>query len=206
MIFLIIWLLLIVYARYLAPGTGANNPIFPELFNGNIGAIDPLVFAVFNSLGIFPMVFLTILLLNDKQRWPAWPFALLSFGIGAFSLLPYYAFGNKKSGKKLRTPRWLVRFLRSRFWLIVLIIMWTVNWLTLLQGFSFADYVDYFFASSLVSVMTVDWLVLYGLSIYTVHRFYPDARSKGLAWVPIIGPVLVLLRNRDLLRNRNRLY
>ncbi|RLQ90241.1 hypothetical protein [Planomicrobium sp. Y74] len=203
MIFLIIWLLLIVYARYLAPGTGANNPIFPKLFNGNIGEIDPLVFAVFNSLGIFPMVFLTILLLNDKQRWPAWPFALLSFGIGAFSLLPYYAFGIRPSDKKLRTPRWLVRFLRSRYWLIVLIIMWTINWLTLLQGFSFADYVDYFFASSLVSVMTVDWLVLYGLSIYTVQRFYPDARSKGLAWVPIIGPVLVLLRNRDLLRNKN---
>ena len=203
MIFLIIWLLLIVYARYLAPGTGANNPIFPELFNGNIGEIDPLVFAVFNSLGIFPMVFLTILLLNDKQRWPAWPFALLSFGIGAFSLLPYYAFGIKKSARKLRTPRWLVRFLRSRFWLIALIIMWAGNWLTLLQGFSFADYVDYFFASSLVSVMTVDWLVLYGLSIYTVHRFYPDARYKGLAWVPIIGPVLVLLMNRDLLGNKS---
>ena len=202
MIFLLIWLLLIGYAVYIAPGTGANNPIFPELFNGNIGDIDPLVFAVFNSLGIFPMVFLTILLLNDKQRWPAWPFALLSFGIGAFALLPYYAFGIRPSDKKLRTPRWLVRFLRSRFWLIALIIMWVGNWLTLLQGFSFADYVDYFFASSLVSVMTVDWFVLYALSIYTVHRFYPDARSKGLAWVPIIGPVLVLFMNRNLTGNK----
>ncbi|WP_203333749.1 hypothetical protein [Planococcus beigongshangi] len=198
MVFLLIWILLILYARYLAPGTGANNPIFPELFNGSIGAIDPLVLAVFNSLGIFPLVFLTLLLLNDKQRWPAWPFALLSFGIGAFSLLPYFAFGIKKSDRKLRTPRWLFRFLRSRFWLIVLIIMWAGNLLTLLQGFSFADYADSFFASSLVSVMTVDWLVLYGLSIYTVHRFYPDARAKGLAWIPIIGPVLVLLRNRPL--------
>ncbi|WP_422124303.1 hypothetical protein DHX103_05655 [Planococcus sp. X10-3] len=198
MIFFIIWLLLIAYAVFWAPGTGANNPIFPELFNGNIGAIDPLVFAVFNSLGIFPLVFLTLLLLNDRMRWPAWPFALLSFGIGAFSLLPYFAFGIRKPEKKLRTPLWLVRFLRSRFWLIVLIVMWTGNWLTLLQGFSFADYADSFFASSLVSVMTVDWFVLYGLSIYTVHRLYPDARYKGLAWIPIVGPVLVLLGNRTL--------
>lgn len=198
MIFLLIWLLLIGYAIFLAPGTGANNPVIPQLLSGDWGAIDPLVLAVFNSLGLFPLVFLTLLLLNDRMRWPAWPFALLSFGIGAFSLLPYYAFGLRKPEKKLRTPRWLVRFLRSRFWLIVLIVMWTGNWLTLLQGFSFADYADSFFASSLVSVMTVDWFVLYGLSVYTVHRFYPDARYKGLAWIPIVGPVIVLLMNREL--------
>lgn len=198
MVFLIIWLLLIAYAVFLAPGTGANNPIIPQLLSGDWGAIDPLVLAVFNSLGIFPLVFLTLLLLNDEQRWPAWPFALLSFGIGAFALLPYYAFGIRKPEKRLRTPRWLVRFLRTRFWLIVLIVMWAGNWLTLLQGFSFTDYADAFFASSLVSVMTVDWFVLYGLSVYTVHRFYPDAHSKGLAWIPIIGPVLVLLMNREL--------
>lgn len=203
MIFLIIWLLLILYAVYWAPGTGANNPIFPELLNGNIGDIDPLVLAVFNSLGIFPLVFLTILLLNDRWRWPAWPFTLLSFGIGAFSLLPYFAFGFRKPEKKLRTPRWLVRFLRSRFWLIVLIVMWAGNLLTLLQGFSFADYVDYFFAASLVSTMTVDWFVLYGLSIYTLYRLYPAARYKALAWIPIIGPVIVLLVNRNLIERTN---
>lgn len=201
MLFLIVWLLLIAYAAFLAPGTGANNPVIPQLLSGDWGAIDPLVLAVFNSLGLFPLVFLTLLLLNDRMRWPAWPFALLSFGIGAFALLPYYAFGLRKPEKKLRTPRWLVRFLRSRFWLIVLIIMWAGNWLTLLQGFSFADYADAFFASSLVSVMTADWFVLYGLSVYTVYRLYPHARSKALAWIPIVGPVLVLLLNRKLLKD-----
>ncbi|WP_033541027.1 hypothetical protein [Planococcus sp. CAU13] len=203
MVFFLIWILLIIYARYLAPGTGANNPIFPELFDGNIGAIDPLVLAVFNSLGLFPLVFFTILVLNDHWRFPAWPFTLLSFVIGAFALLPYFAFGLRKPKKNLRTPRWLIRFLRSRFWLITLIVMWAINLLTLLQGFSFADYVDYFFASSLVSVMTVDWFVLYGLSVYTVYRLYPDARAKGLAWIPIIGPVLVLLRNRQLVEENS---
>ena len=198
MVFLVIWILLILYAVYWAPGTGANNPIFPELLNGNIGDIDPLVLAVFNSLGIFPLVFLTMLLLNDRWRWPAWPFTLLSFGIGAFSLLPYFAFGFRKPEKKLRTPRWLHRFLRSRFWLIVLIIMWAGNGLTLLRGFSFADYVDYFFSASLVSTMTVDWFVLYGLSVYTLYRLYPAARYKALARIPIIGPVFVLLLNREL--------
>lgn len=195
MIFFIIWLLLVGYAVFLAPG-GETDPVLSNIFSGNFGAIDPLVFAVFNSLGLFPMVFLTLLLLNDRQKWPAWPFALLSFVVGAFSLLLYFAFGDRKADRGLRTPQWLVRFLGSRFWLILLMLSWTVNGLTLLQGFSFVAYQEAFFASSLVSVMTVDWFVLWGLSVYAVYRFYPQAKLKALAWVPIVGPVLVLFTNK----------
>lgn len=195
MIFFIIWLLLIGYAVFLAPG-GETDPILSNIFSGNFGEIDPLVFAVFNSLGLFPMVFLTLLLLNDRQKWPAWPFALLSFVVGAFSLLLYFAFGDRKAERRLRTPSWLVRFLGSRFWLILLMVSWVANGLTLLQGFSLAAYREAFFASGLVSVMTVDWFVLWGLSIYAVHRFYPEAKLKALAWIPIIGPILVLFANK----------
>jgi len=194
-IFLITWLLLIGYALFLAPG-GETDPIMSSVFSGDIGAIDPLVLAVFNSLGLFPMMFLTILLLNDRQKWPAWPFALLSFGIGAFALLPYFALGNRKTDRRLRTPAWLVRFLSSRFWLIVFMLFWVGNALTLLQGFSLTAYQDAFFASSLVSVMTVDWFVLWGLSVYTVYHFYPHAKRKSLAWIPILGPILVLYLNK----------
>lgn len=206
MIFFVIWVLLIGYAVFLAPG-GDADPVFSKILSMEWGDIDPLVFAVFNSLGLFPAVFLTLLLLNDRQRWPAWPFALASFGIGAFALLPYFAFGQKPAERKLRTPKWLVRFLASPIWLIALIALSIGNLLTLLQGFSLAAYREAFFASSLVSVMTVDWFVLWGLSVYTVRRFYPEARHRALAWIPVIGPVLVLLLNRELRsplkRNKN---
>ena len=195
MIFLLVWLLLVGYAVFLAPG-GETDPVLSNIFSGQLGEIDPLVLAVFNSLGLFPMVFLTLLLLNDRQKWPAWPFALLSFGVGAFSLLLYFAFGDRKAERGLRTPNWLARFLGSRFWLILLMLSWIANGLTLLQGFSLAAYRDAFFASGLVSVMTVDWFVLWGLSVYTVYRFYPEAKLKALAWIPIIGPVLVLFINK----------
>ncbi|AQU80661.1 MULTISPECIES: hypothetical protein [Planococcus] len=195
MIFLIVWLLLIGYAVFLAPG-GETDPILSSIFSGDLGAIDPLVLAVFNALGLFPLVFLTLLLLNDRQKWPAWPFALLSFGIGAFSLLLYFAFGNRQADRKLRTPDWLARFLASRFWLVVLMVFWLLNGLTLFQGFSLAAYREAFFASSLVSVMTVDWFVLWGLSVYATYHFYSQAKLKSLAWIPIIGPVLVLFVNK----------
>lgn len=195
MIFLTIWLLLIGYAVFLAPG-GETDPILTSIFSGDLGAIDPLVLAVFNSLGLFPMMFVTILLLNDRQKWPAWPFALLSFGIGAFALLPYFAFGIRQKDRGLRTPEWLFRFLSSKFWLLVLMLFWVINTLTLFQGFSLAAYQEAFFASGLVSVMTVDWFVLWGLSVYTVYHFYPQAKHKSLAWIPILGPILVLYLNK----------
>lgn len=203
MIFFTVWLALIGYAVFLAPG-GDVDPVMSKIFSGQLAEIDPLVLAVFNSLGIFPAVFLTLLLLNDRQRWPAWPAAVASFGIGAFALLPYFAFGAKPSQKELRTPKWLVRFLSSRIWLGALMALWLGNLLTLLQGFSLAAYREDFFASSLVSVMTVDWFVLWGLSVYTVYRFYPDATNKALAWVPILGPVLVLFTNKELLHSAEK--
>lgn len=196
MIFLIIWILLLVYAFFLAPGQGnGNDPVFTEVFAGNWPAIDPLVLTVFNSLGIFPLVFLTLLLRNDTKRWPAWPFSIVSFALGAFALLPYFAFGKRPPERKLRTPNWLLNILKSRTWLLFLIVVTIANLVTLMNGVSIEGYMETFQQSHLVSVMTVDWFILWGLSVYAVYDYYPNARMKALAFLPIVGPPLVLLIN-----------
>lgn len=196
MVFIIIWILLVGYAVFLAPGQGnASDPVLSEVFQGNWAAIDPLVLTVFNSLGIFPLVFLTLLLRNDRMRWPAWPFSLVSFGLGAFSLLPYFAFGNRPPERKLRTPSWMMKILQSKTWLAFLILITVANLITLQNGISLDAYMETFNQSHLVAVMTVDWFVLWGLSVYAVYHFYPEARMKPLAFLPILGPPLVLLVN-----------
>ncbi|KIL51371.1 hypothetical protein KP77_08830 [Jeotgalibacillus alimentarius] len=195
--FIIVWLLLLSYALFFAPGSEGSDPVMESVLAGNWTAIDPLVLTVFNSLGIFPLVFLTILLRNDRQKWPAWPFSLAAFAGGAFALLPWFAFGDRSAKRGLRTPRWLLRILKSKVWLILLLVMIFGNLLTLLQGFSPAAYGDAFMESSLVSVMTVDWFILWWLSVEAINRFYPDVKNKGLAWIPIAGPVLVLFFVKD---------
>ncbi|MBT2582807.1 hypothetical protein [Planococcus sp. ISL-109] len=195
MVFLILWLLLISYAVFVAPA-GSGGIEFGALLMGDWEGVDPLILAVFNSLGIFPLVFLTLLVPNDRFRWPAWPFALLSFGVGAFSLLPYFAFGAKPPERKRRGPEKLHRLLRSKAWLLFVAAISIINFLTVLRGFSLDAYGEAFRTSSLVSVMTVDWLVLWGLSVYAIYRFEPDAQFKQLALLPVVGPVLVLLLNR----------
>ncbi|XKH49448.1 hypothetical protein LG275_07275 [Chryseomicrobium palamuruense] len=198
MIFFVVWILLVGYAVFLAPGQGnSSDPVLTEVFAGNWAAIDPLVLTVFNSLGIFPLLFLTVLLRNDTKHWPAWPFSLVSFGLGAFSLLLYFAFGNRPPERKIRTPKWLLRILRSKTWLLFLIVITVANLISLQNGISLDAYRETFQQSHLVSVMTVDWFVLWGLSIYAVYHFYPEARAKALAFIPIAGPALVLLINSN---------
>lgn len=202
MVFLIIWLLLIGYAVFLTPSGASPSPV--ALLTGDWDGIDALVIVVFNTLGIFPMVFLTLLLLNDKQKWPAWPFAILSFVVGAFSLLPYFAFGDRPANRSLRTPGWLYRIISSRAWLLVILILWVANFAILLRGFSLQAYAEAFQTSGLVATMSVDWLVLWGLSIYAVYRFHPEAKSKALAWIPVAGPILVLLVNLESLKAKRQ--
>ncbi|MGX7594591.1 hypothetical protein ACWNS2_05070 [Planococcus plakortidis] len=196
MAFLAIWLLMIAYAVFFAP-SGSGGYEFGPLLMGEWEGIDPLILAVFNSLGIFPLVFLTLLLPNDRFSWPAWPFVFASFGVGAFSLLPYFAFGGKPPEKQRRGPNWLHRILRSKAWLIFVAAISTINFLTVFRGFSPQAYVEAFQTSSLVSVMTIDWFVLWGLSVYATYRFLPETRFKQLALLPVVGPVLVLLFNRN---------
>lgn len=196
MVFLLVWLLMIAYAVFFAP-SGSGGIEFGPLLMGDWEGVDPLILAVFNSLGIFPLVFLTLLVPNDRFRLPAWPFALLSFGVGAFALLPYFAFGAKPPGKKRRGPNWLHRILRSKAWLIFVAAISVINFLTVFRGFSLEAYMEAFQTSSLVSVMTVDWFVLWGLSVYAVYCFEPDADFKQLSLLPVVGPVLVLLFNRN---------
>ncbi|WP_342526528.1 hypothetical protein MKY84_12870 [Chryseomicrobium sp. FSL W7-1435] len=201
MIFIVVWILLVAYAIFFAPGQGnSSDPVLTEVFAGNWAAIDPLVLTVFNSLGIFPLIFLTLLLRNDTERWPAWPFSIASFGLGAFALLPYFAFGNRPPERKIRTPKWLLRILTSKTWLIFLIVITVANLVTLTNGVSITSYGAVFQQSHLVSVMTVDWFVLWGLSIYAVYHYYPEARMKPLAFLPIAGPPLVLLVNATRLK------
>lgn len=132
MAFLVIWLLMIAYAVFFAP-SGSGGIEFGPLLMGDWEGVDPLILAVFNSLGIFPLVFLTLLVPNDRFRWPGWPFALVSFGVGAFSLLPYFAFGDKPPETKRRGPSWLHRILRSKAWLIFVAAISIINFLTVLS-------------------------------------------------------------------------
>lgn len=69
---------------------------------------DPWSVAVFNLMGVWPLLFAGPLLADGPgQRVPAWPFVVLSFAAGAFVLTPYLLL--RRWDQPDRTSGWLVR-------------------------------------------------------------------------------------------------
>jgi hypothetical protein len=89
----LLWVSFAVYAFFLAP---PNQPdtfeLIKNLSTGKWDGINPLVIALFNIMGIWPMIYSGLIFSDGReQKIPAWPFAVGSFGVGAFALLPYLA-------------------------------------------------------------------------------------------------------------------
>ena len=193
-----IWLIFILYALFFAPGVDLwNDPIVHSLLKGQFGDVDSLVVTVFNFLGIFPLLFATLLLPKDKNIVPAWPFILGSILFGAFSLLPYFFLRKEGYPRPIRIPGWMVTLLNSR-WYTAFLILISISALSyLLNGFSFNTFWLSFKESKLVSVMTIDFLLLTWLSHYIIKQQYGIKKYTWLCFFPILGPLMLRWNKRN---------
>ena len=88
-----IWLVLIIYTFGFAPPDRPETlDLILKLSTGHVTGINPLIITLFNLMGILPIVYACLLLVDGQgQQLTAWKFAIASFGVGAFALLPYLA-------------------------------------------------------------------------------------------------------------------
>ncbi|MEG4588802.1 DUF2834 domain-containing protein [Microcoleus sp. MOSTC5] len=90
----LLWIAFITYAFVFAPPDSPEKTItlITNLSTGQIADINPLIVALFNIMGVWPLIYSCVLFADGRgQKIPAWLFATLSFGVGAFALLPYLA-------------------------------------------------------------------------------------------------------------------
>lgn len=89
--FAALWLAFIVYAFVFAPSNQPDTAtLIQKLSTGDWTGINPAIVALFNLMGIWPLAYACLALIDGhNQKAPAWPFVLGSFGLGAFLLLPY---------------------------------------------------------------------------------------------------------------------
>lgn len=207
----LLWVAFIAYALFMAPGNSpANDPIFKDLLT--LQSREPWLLTVFSWLGIFPVVFTCLLLRKSVttlkgQRIPAWPFVLFSFGLGAFALLPYFALiSPSRTGIHDRVPsvkqskRGVSRVASHKLTHLILLLLTLGSALYALTEGNLDRFVDAFYQSSFVHIMTIDFVVLTLLSMYAIFR---DARVNGRtsswAWaglLPLAGPLVYLLTER----------
>ncbi|MDX1978311.1 MAG: DUF2834 domain-containing protein [Pseudanabaenaceae cyanobacterium bins.68] len=199
----LLWLSFGIYAFGFAPPEAGNtSELIQDLIAGKWQQINPVVVALFNLMGVLPAMYAAILFADGKgQKVPASWFVLLSFGIGAFGLLPYFAL-RQPNPTFDGTKNFWIRFWDSRLTGLGL----TAIAITLLIyglktgdfGANWADYVVQFRTNRFIHVMTLDFGLLCLLFSWILAD---DMRRRGLTesgifqavtLVPLLG-VLVYL-------------
>ncbi len=198
--FWIVWFSFVVYAFGFAP---PNQPdtlqTIQSLTTGQIQGINPLIVALFNILGVFPVIYACVLLLDGRmQRVRAYPFVLGSFAAGAFALLPYLAL-REPNGEFSGPKDWLLKVLDSR-WMGVGVTIAAV--LLLMFGLTQGDWADFLTrwqTDRFVHVMSLDFCLLCILFPFVLKDDMQRRQwnQPGIFWavscVPFLGAAIYLL-------------
>jgi hypothetical protein len=156
-----IWLGFISYAFVFAPPDSPDTfELIKNLSTGQWEGINPLVIALFNIMGVLPMIYSCILFIDGRgQKIPAWLFATVSFAVGAFAIVPYLALRaeNKQFfGKK----NLLIKILDSRITGVFLTVSAAILVVYGFRGGDWANFVQQWQTSRFIHVMSLDFCLL----------------------------------------------
>lgn len=194
----ILWLGFSVYAFGLAPpDQGDSLELIINLSTGQWAEVNPLIVALFNEMGIWPMIYAAVLLADGRgQKIPAWPFVGASFALGAFALLPYLALRDAQVDVD-EPPDRVLKFWQSR-WLGVSLAVGAIAFLLygLLQG-SWSEFVVAWHRSRFIHIMSLDFCCLCLVFLTTFGDDLARRQMRGWYWwglasVPLVGPLIYL--------------
>jgi hypothetical protein len=195
----LLWVGFVAYAFIFAPPDQPDTiALITNLSTGNWEEINPLIISLFNLMGIWPMVYTCIFLIDGRgQKIPAWPFALGSWALGAFALLPYFALRQPNprfSGQK----NLLINILDARLTGVALTIGTIVLFTSGLINGNWPDFIQQWQTSRFIHVMSLDFCVL---SLIFPALLGDDLARRGInnrvifwlvALIPLLGPVVYL--------------
>jgi len=159
--FVLLWVGFSVYAFTLAPPSQPDTfDLIVKISSGQWDGINPVIIALFNLMGVWPMAYACLMLIDGTgQKIAAWPFVSLSFGVGAFMILPYLALrepnptfdGPKTAVLKLVDSRWTGRAIA-----LGSLILLTYG---ITQG-DWSDFARQWQTSQFIHVMSLDFCML----------------------------------------------
>jgi hypothetical protein len=201
----LLWLGLVVYAFFLAPPNQPDTAdLILNLSTGKWRGINPIVIALFNLMGIWPILYTSLLLVDGRgQKVPAWPFAAASFAVGAFAILPYLILrkpGIPFTGEK----NWILKIWDSKLLgVIALLGGGTLLAYGFLQG-NWADFWQQWRSDRFIHVMSLDFCLL---SLLFPVLLKDDMARRGIEnpsvfWLvsllPIVGGASYLIARPSL--------
>ncbi|MEH2285176.1 MAG: DUF2834 domain-containing protein [Nostoc sp.] len=195
----LLWLGFIVYAFFLAPPEQPGTfELIKNLSIGQWQGVNPLVIALFNLMGIWPLIYSAVVFIDGRgQKIPAWPFATASFAVGALALLPYLALrepNNQFLGKK----NTLLKLLDSRVTGFVLTVATVILVAYGLRGGDWSSFVQEWQTNRFINVMSFDFCLL---CLLFPTLLGDDMARRGwknsqffwlIALIPLFGPLIYL--------------
>lgn len=188
--FAILWLSFVIYAFAFAPPSQPDTfELITQLSSGQWEGINPTIVALFNLMGIWPMIYACLALIDGAdQNIPAWPFVVSSFAVGAFALLPYLALrqphttftGSKSTLLNLVDSPWVGRLLAAGS--IALL------GYGLLEG-DWSNFIAQWQTSRFINVMSLDFCVLCAI----VAPLLKDDMAKRKINSPILFGIATLV-------------
>jgi hypothetical protein len=187
-----LWISLISYAFFLAPPDQANTlDLIVNLSTGNWQGINPLIVALFNLMGILPIIYACFLLIDGRgQKIPAWLFTSASFGVGAFAILPYLALrqpnsewqGDKNLLIKILDSRITGIFLTLGTLILLFLGVFYGNW---------GDFAQQWQSNRFIHVMSLDFCLLSLLLPVLVKDDLPrrNIKQKWVFWIITLIPL-----------------
>ncbi|HHP7231309.1 MAG TPA: DUF2834 domain-containing protein [Xenococcaceae cyanobacterium] len=193
LIFGLIWLGFVSYAFLFAPPDAPDTfDLIINLASGKLQGINPLIIALFNLMGVLPLIYTCFLLFDGRsQKLPAWLFALVSFGVGAFAILPYLALRQPSTvwqGEK----NLLLKILESSVTgIIVTIATIVLLWWGISKG-DWSDFIQQWHSSRFIHVMSLDFCLLCLLLPVVVKDDLArrNIKNPGIFWAIVLIPLL----------------
>lgn len=197
--FWLLWLGFTAYAFLLAPPDRPDTlTLIQNLSTGHWDGINPFVIALFNIMGVLPMLYAGLVLIDGRgQKIRAFPFVIGSFAVGAFALLPYLAlrqpnpgFEGEKTGLlRLVDSRWTGRAIALAALALLIYGITQGDW---------PDFVHQWQTSRFIHVMSLDFCLLCLLppALLGDDMERRGLKDSGLFWAiaftPLLGAVTYL--------------
>jgi hypothetical protein len=206
-IFGLLWLGFTGYAFFLAPPDRSDTlQLIINLSTGKWDGIDPLVIALFNLMGVLPMIYACLILIDGKtQKLAAGLFSVASFGVGAFAILPYLALRvpsvatNQEPARASQIERrGIIKLVDSRWVGIGLTVVTIVLLIYGIGRGNFADFAQQWQTDRFIHVMSLDFCLLTLLLPVLIpddmaRRHFDNPKLvKTLSLIPLFGALYYL--------------
>jgi hypothetical protein len=197
--FWLLWLGFLVYAFNFAPPEQPGTfDLILNLSTGHWDKINPVVIALFNLMGIFPLIYACMLFIDGRgQKVWAWLFSVVSLAVGAFAILPYLGL-RQDNPEFVGEKDWFLKILDSNWFAVFLSLGATV-----LTGYAifygdWGDFVQQWQTSRFIHVMSLDFCLLCVLfpALLGDDMQRRNLKNQGIFWIvgsiPLFGALFYL--------------